>query len=363
MLDALMLQPQPVVNPLRASLDAFLLAKEAQRCTPKTLDHYRYTAGGFVAHLEGRGVLSVQSIRASDVRAYLVALQRRGLKDTTQHAHARGIKAWLRWLVDEGDLDVCPRITMPRLEQRIPAPFSAADVHALLAACDRQTPIGARNYTLVLTLLDTGLRAAELVSLRVGDVDMRSGLATPMGKGGKMRQVRVGAKARTAIIKMLGRRTAAAVGSPLWAACDRYGAERGALSLHGLQTVLRRLGRAAGVEPCGPHRFRRTFALWCLRDGMDLQSVDVHKRFDIPERSVLGDALLGQLANEPFAQVTLHTGDLSCDDGDSFTALVAARLLGGPRVGLGSLVEFALLGCKVREGDRYWLCQSIRPVL
>ncbi len=93
------------------------------------------------------------------------------------------------------------------------------------------------------------------------------------------------------------------------------------------------------------------------------QSVDVHKRFNIPEQSVLGDALLGQLANEPFAQVTLHTGDLSCDDGDSFTALVAARLLGGPRVGLGSLVEFVLLGCKVREGDRYWLCQSIRPVL
>jgi integrase/recombinase XerD len=29
----------------------------------------------------------------------------------------------------------------------------------------------------------------------------------------------------------------------------------------------------AGVEPCAPHRFRRTFALWCLRDGMDLHSL------------------------------------------------------------------------------------------
>jgi integrase/recombinase XerC len=58
----------------------------------------------------------------------------------------------------------------------------------------------------VLTLLDSGLRAGELVSLRIGDVDTRPGLCTVMGKGRKARQVRVGAKARGAIVRMLGRR-------------------------------------------------------------------------------------------------------------------------------------------------------------
>lgn len=93
------------------------------------------------------------------------------------------------------------------------------------------------------------------------------------------------------------------------------------------------------------------------------QSINVYKRFDIPEQSVLGDAFLGQLANEPFAQITLHTGDLSCNDGDSFTTLTATRLLEESTIGLGSLVEFVLLGCEVRERDRYWLCQHIHPVL
>jgi len=31
--------------------------------------------------------------------------------------------------------------------------------------------------------------------------------------------------------------------------------------------AMRYLGEKAGVIPCHPHRFRRTFALWCLRDG------------------------------------------------------------------------------------------------
>lgn len=272
MLEHLTLRPQWVGSPLRAALDAFLLDREAMRCSAKTLEHYRYTVGGFVDHLERQQVATVAAITPAHVRGYLVALQRRGLKDTTQHTHARGVKAWLRWLVREGDLAASPmeRVSMPRLEQRIPPPYSPGDVRVLLAACDRNTPRGARDYAIILTLLDTGLRASELVTLRVGDVDIRTGLATIMGKGGKQRVVRVGAKARGAILRMLGHRADAGDGAPLFVTDT---AEPRALSRHGLQTMLRRLGAAAGVEPCAPHRFRRTFALWCLRDGMDLHSL------------------------------------------------------------------------------------------
>jgi len=70
-------------------------------------------------------------------------------------------------------------------------------------AGDRHTALRSRNYAILLALLDTGLRAAEFCSLRVGDLDMCSGLATVLGKGQKQRTVRVGAKARGAIVKML----------------------------------------------------------------------------------------------------------------------------------------------------------------
>ncbi len=206
---------------------------------------------------------------------YLVSLQRRNLKDTTQHAHARGIKTWLNWLVDEGDLDVSPmrKVSMPKLEKRVPAPFAPEDVQALMAHCDCKTPKGARDYALILMLLDTGLRAGELLSLHVGDVNMRSGLITVMCKGQKQRQVRAGSRARAALMRMLGFRNQASHADPLWIAFDFEGNEKGALSFYGMETLLKRLGRKAGVQPCAPHRFRRTFALWCLRDGIDLHSL------------------------------------------------------------------------------------------
>jgi len=226
----------------------------------------------------------VRGITAHLIRAYLVSLQRRGLKDTTQHIHARGIRAWLNWLVLEGELEASPmrRVAMPRLEQRVPPPFSPEDVQTLLNGCDRHTTLGSRNYAIILTLLDTGLRAAEFCSLRVGDLDMRSGLCTVLGKGQKQRTVRVGAKARGAIVKMLAMRGEVSNAEPLWA-----GRNGQPLGIHGIQTMLHRLGRRVGVTPCAPHRFRRTFALWCLRDGMDLHSLRMlmgHSTLDVLQR-------------------------------------------------------------------------------
>ena len=263
------------LTPLTACYQAFLLDREAARYSPKTLEHYTYTVGSFVAFLQAHGVTDPTAITPHHVRAFLVTLQERNLRDTTQHAHARGIKTFLRWLVAEGDLDVSPmsRVTMPKLEKRIPAPFTPQDIRDLLATPDRSTPTGPRDYAIVLALLDSGLRASEFCSLRVGYLDMRSGLATVLGKGGKQRTVIVGARSRGSILRMLAYRKDRTPEAPLWAACTGHRRERGALTVAGLQTVLHRMGRGAGVMPCSPHRFRRTFALWCLRAGMDLHSL------------------------------------------------------------------------------------------
>ena len=280
----LALRPALVRTGLDFALEGFMLSREAMRCTPKTLEHYEYTLGSFTDYLAQQGISDVADITAHHIRAYLVSLQRRDLADTTQHIHARGIRAWLNWLVAEGELETSPmkRVAMPRLEKRIPPPFSPQEVQTLLAACDRRTELGARNYAIILTLLDTGLRAAEFCSLHVGDLDMRSGLCTVLGKGQKQRTVRVGAKARGSIVKMLGLRGDVAGDEPLWA-----GRNGQPLGIHGLQTMLHRLGRRVGVMPCAPHRLRRTFALWCLRDGMDLHSLRMlmgHSTLDVLQR-------------------------------------------------------------------------------
>ena len=197
--------------PLDLHCEAFLLDRDAARCMPKTMTHYTYTLGIFVGWLQQQAVNSPQELTAHHIRAYLVELQRRGLKDTTQHAHARGIKTWLRWLVDEGELEDSPmrRVSMPRLEKRIQPPFSPEEIKALLAACNTKSPKDLRDRAMTLASLDSGLRASEFVGLRVDSVDMRSRLVTVIGKGHKQRSVRFGAKTRQAILRYLARRQSA----------------------------------------------------------------------------------------------------------------------------------------------------------
>jgi hypothetical protein len=109
---------------LRLAYDDFLLSREAMRCTPKTLEHYHYTARVFVEWLEARGIVKPDEVKASHVRAYLAEARRRGLKDTAIHAHARGVKTFLRFLHAERYIPEPIAVQMPRLDKRILPAFS-----------------------------------------------------------------------------------------------------------------------------------------------------------------------------------------------------------------------------------------------
>ena len=91
------------LRPLQLALDGFLLDRQAMHCTRKTLEAYRYALGSFLTFLISEDISHPDTITAHLIRAYLVGLQNRELKDTTQHLHARCIKTWLNWLVNEGE--------------------------------------------------------------------------------------------------------------------------------------------------------------------------------------------------------------------------------------------------------------------
>lgn len=248
-------------SPLWAALESFLLDGAARRLTPGTLAFYREKLAPFIGLLEAQGVQTPANITADHVRAHLVELQRRGLKPNTQHGTARALRAWCNFLVREGDMAESPmrRVRMPRLEiEPLPA-LSKEDVQALLAVC-----LAGRDRCLLMALLDTGCRAGEFVALDVEDVDMGTGaVQVRRGKGGKPRIVYLGAKTRRLLLRYLRERSATGA---LWVSLNT--GER--LTVEGLRMLLRRLGKRAGVAHCHPHTFRRTFALWSLRAGMNI---------------------------------------------------------------------------------------------
>lgn len=245
------------VSLLEMALSDFLLSRKVARCSERTIEHYRYTAGGFVAFLHEQG-MDTLDVKPAHVRQYFASVQSRQVRDNTLHAHARGVRTFLRFLADQELLpsDPSAMVDMPRLDKRIMPVFSTDEIMRLIRACQNK-----RDRAIVLFLLDTGLRASELLALRVGDIDMRTGeVKVRKGKGGKDRMVVICDKTRRALIRYYTERGAPLLADPVW-----YG-----IGVSGLREVLRRLGKRAGVANCSPHTFRRTFATMSLRNGIDI---------------------------------------------------------------------------------------------
>ena len=97
---------------------------------------------------------------------------------TTQNT-ASMLRTFLTWLYAEGLIAAPLAGTVPgayrRRRIRMPALVTEAEAAALLAACDRATAQGLRDYAIVLILTRMGLRAREIAALTLEDVDWRSG--------------------------------------------------------------------------------------------------------------------------------------------------------------------------------------------
>lgn len=251
-------------TPLDMARDMFMLHQRASQHTPRTLEFYEYTLSGFLDFLHDEGVDTPQGVQRHHIRQFIVHKQDEGCKNATVHGYARAIKTFFNFLVDEEVLDKTPmkNVAMPKLNEKVPPAFTKEEVQALLNACHGHLAL--RDRAIILCLLDTGLRANEFSSLNVGDVERDTGMVKVYGKGQKERYVRLGYAARKALLRYLMERAELRPDSPLW-----LGVRGDRLSRHGVWERIAQLGKRAGVH-AHPHKFRRTFAIWALRGGMDV---------------------------------------------------------------------------------------------
>ena len=258
----------PQRSPMTLASQSFILDCESRALSSETVAFYRKKLAPFLAFLKARNVTDPQGITPAILRAYLVELQRAHNPGGT-HCHFRAMRAFVRFLVAEGDVSPSPlaNVKAPKTPQAIIDPVSLDTVSKMLKAC--KGDLAARDTAMLLTLLDSGLRASELCALDVGDLDIASGrVLVKHGKGDKPRVVFLGARARRAILKMLKTRADVAPTSPMWLTCD---GER--LRYAGLRQILRRRAHDANVPEPSAHDFRRAFALLSLRGGCDVYAL------------------------------------------------------------------------------------------
>jgi integrase/recombinase XerD len=252
-------------------VDAFLIDRQARGLSSGTVAFYRKKLTLWHNLFVRMGL--------SDVQAFTPQHIRRGLLELSEdhraggvHAAFRALHAFLCWYEAEyepqGWKNPVARVKPPKVSSEPLEPVSTADISKLLATCDRSFN-GQRDRAALLTLLDTGCRASEFLALNIGDVNMGTGaIMVRQGKGGKFRTVFVGNKARREVLRYLRLRGEVGDSEALWVT-----AECGRLTYAGLRHVVRRRAEKAGTPVPGLHDFRRAFALACLRNGVDLISL------------------------------------------------------------------------------------------
>jgi len=253
------------------ALQSWRLEIAARNYTDSTRQYYDWYLSQFAGWLTSKGVSQLADITPKHIRQYqthkaTATDDNASWGEYTLLASYRAIRAWLNFCVGEGWLPASPIATVkaPKTSKDVLPNFSQEDARRLLAACASE-----RETALIFFLLDTGARAGEVVAVNVGDVDMTTGaVLIREGKGRKTRTVYLGAKTRRAMLNYHIASNRPSAKSPLWRSLNTD--ER--LTRNGLQQLVSRIGERAGMRATC-HMFRRTFALWSLRAGMDIYSL------------------------------------------------------------------------------------------
>lgn len=200
-----------------SAIQDYLFVCRTEAKSPETVRWYQQKLEYFASFLNRKtSNADLRSLDRDHIRAFIRHLQTEvmadqnnprkptrgeGLSPNTIHGYARALRAFLSWACRDGLIEANPMsgISMPKVPSRVMPAFTDTQVSKLLAGIDRRTHLGVRNYTMILLLLDTGIRVSELVGLNMPDLHLHEGYFKVRAKGNKERIVPMGVTARQAL--------------------------------------------------------------------------------------------------------------------------------------------------------------------
>jgi site-specific recombinase XerD len=229
--------------------------------------HYTRFAHQFLRERFGRGSIQFSTLSATDVTEFVRRHAHKRSARSAQHL-VGSLRAFLRYLRYEGEITTDLAACVPRVanwsHSTLPRFLQPGQVQQVLDHCDRHSAAGLRNYAILLLLARLGLRACEIVSMTLDDIDWETGHLIVRGKGGQRAQMPLPAEVGRAIAVYLkkGRPSCAARRLFIRAQAPRMGFANSAA----VSTLVQRALADAGVDSphTGAHVFRHSLATRCL---------------------------------------------------------------------------------------------------
>lgn len=239
----------------------FAQSNKAEGKSSKTVAWYSEMLSAFINFLKasGRGAILAE-FDVVNVRGFIIHEQSRKVSPYTIQARVRALKAFSSWLLSEGYTsdNLLARIKLPTAPIKMIVPLTTDEIDKLISVQNPLTAIGCRNIAILITLLDTGLRANELCSLRYEDAHIEEGYLKVLGKGAKERVVPIGALAQKVLWRYLFHFRPEPLGQAhnyLFLTLDGN-----LLQTNAIKLLLKRWGKRAGVPRLHAHLCRHTYA-------------------------------------------------------------------------------------------------------
>lgn len=253
-------------------LQKFLEAKRVEGCSEKTLAYYNSTINRMLNQIDKE----VARLTTEDLRTYLTNYQdQNSLSRVTIDNIRRVLSSFFTWLEDEEFLLKSPirRIHKVKTTSSIKDTYSDEELERMRDSCEEK-----RDLALIDLLASTGMRVGELILLNRSDINFNERECKVLGKGNKERIVYFDARTKIHLQEYLNSRndTSSALFVALKAPCAR-------LTISGVESRIRQIGKQLGIHKAHPHKFRRTLATRAIDRGMpieQLQHLLGHKRID-----------------------------------------------------------------------------------
>ena len=174
------------VDEVQTEFGRYLCRERGLVCT--TVNCYGSFAGEFLADRFGTGPVDLSLLRPTDVTGF-VRCRATSIKSKRVQLMTTALRSFLSWARYCGDVSIDLAACVPSVANwslsTVPRALPRGQCERLLTSCNRKTAVGRRDYAILLLLARLGLRASEVVSLTLGDLDWQAGLITVRGKGGR----------------------------------------------------------------------------------------------------------------------------------------------------------------------------------
>jgi site-specific recombinase XerD len=249
-------------------------------------------------------------LTAEKIRKFVLERSRQSGWGATKHC-ATGIRMFLRFLIADGQcpagLDACiPARAHWRLSS-LPQYLQPGDVERIIASCDRATPVGCRDYAILLLLARMGFRAGDIACLRLADINWEQAWIDVSGKGRRQTRLPLTQEIGDAVAAYLLQGRPPCVSDKLF-----VGARppfREFRSPCAMTMIVRRAMRRAKVT-CpsrgAAHILRHSAATSMLRQGASLQEIAVilrHRSIETTEVYAKVDVAALNLIAQPWPEV------------------------------------------------------------